>query len=50
MPNWTKQEIYDLENFILDNLKSISVNHTYPAEEKKWAKLLVLVKEVKPNG
>jgi len=44
---WERRDIYELERFILDNLKSISGNHTYPVEEKMWARLLIIVKEMK---
>lgn len=41
--NFTKEQLNEMQEYLIDNLNLISINHTYPKEESILNMLLVMV-------
>ena len=43
---FSRQEIDDMQEYLKTKLKMLSINHSYPSEEKILTKLLIAVTEL----
>lgn len=47
MPTYTRNELNDMQEYLKEKLKLLSINHSYPNEERVLSMLLCILMEVK---